>query len=308
MYKSIRWMLLGCLVFLAQGAWALAPDSIAQLYGKANLDFSQLAIKAPDIAENGAVVPVEVAEIKPRDGAHVTEISFYTDYRHDKPIASFKFGPDSVAFVSTRLKLDQTTNLYVVARWSDGQVTAGVKSIKITIGGCGGGGPGYAAESIRQQFSAPMAKSMAAAPLPYNYDLEQRERYAAINGNPVRLTAGHPVSTFSIDVDSAAYANVRRFLNGGTLPPADAVRVEEMINYFSYQYSAPDSRQRPFQLSTEMARTPWNPHSYLVRLGLKGYEVPASQIPPANLVFLVDVSGSMSGPNRLPLANRRCAC
>jgi Ca-activated chloride channel family protein len=307
MCKQMRWLLLGCLVFLAQGAWALAPASIAKLYGKSHLDFTQLAIKTPSIAENGATVPVEVAEIKPRDGAYVTEIAFFTDYRHDQPLASFSFGPDSVAYVSTRLKLDQTTNLYVVARWSDGRVTAGSKHIKITIGGCGGGS-GYAAESVRQQLYAPAAKSLArplaAAPLPPNYDLEQRERYAAIDGNPLRLTAEHPVSTFSIDVDSAAYANVRRILNGGTLPPADAVRVEEMINYFSYQYPAPDSRQRPFQLSTEMAGTPWNPHSYLVRLGLKGYEVPAAQIPPANLVFLVDVSGSMSGPNRLPLAQQ----
>lgn len=305
MYKQIRWVLLGCLAFLAQGAWALAPDSIAKVYGKASLDFTQLVIRTPDIAENGAVVPVEVAEIKPRDGAYVTEIAFFTDYRHDKPIASFNFGPDSVAYVSTRLKLEQTTHLYVVARWSDGQVTGGSKQIKITIGGCGGGS-GYVADRGHQQLSAPAAKLQARplATLAPNYDLEQRERYAAINGNPVRLTAEHPVSTFSIDVDSAAYANVRRFLNGGTLPPADAVRVEEMINYFSYQYPAPETRQRPFQLSTKMARTPWNPNSYLVRLGLKGYEVPSVQIPPANLVFLVDVSGSMSGPNRLPLAQQ----
>jgi len=308
MSKLLRWMLLGCLVFLAQGAWALAPDSIANLYGKTSLDFSLLVIKAPAIAENGATVPVEVAEIKPRDGAHVTEIAFFTDYRNDKPIARFNFGADSVATVSTRLKLEQTTNLYVVARWSDGQVTGGSTHIKVTIGGCGGGGAEHAADRVRQQYVGSMAKSMAsplvAAPLPYNYDLEQRERYAAITGNPIRQTAEHPVSTFSIDVDSAAYANVRRFLNGGTLPPADAVRVEEMINYFSYQYPAPDSRKRPFQLSTEMARTPWNPNSYLLRLGLKGYEVPSEQIPPANLVFLVDVSGSMSGPNRLPLAQQ----
>lgn len=297
MCKRLQQMLWVCLMCAAQSAWALAPESISKLYGQAMLDFQQLIIRVPDIAENGAVVPVEVSEIAPRNGAYVTEIAFYTDYLYDKPIASFRFGPDSVAYVSTRLKLAQSSNLYVVARWSDGQVSSGTKHIKITIGGCGGGSGSYAGNS---GYLAPIPLAYS-APLVPNYDVAQRERYAAIDTNPVRSAAEHPVSTFSIDVDTASYANVRRFLNGGTLPPADAVRVEEMINYFSYQYPAPNTRQQPFQLSTEMARTPWNPHSYLVRLGLKGYEVPSSQIPPANLVFLVDVSGSMFAPNRLPL-------
>lgn len=297
MCKRLQQMLWVCLMCAAQSAWALAPESISKLYGQAMLDFQQLIIRVPDIAENGAVVPVEVSEIAPRNGAYVTEIAFYTDYLYDKPIASFRFGPDSVAYVSTRLKLAQSSNLYVVARWSDGQVSSGAKHIKITIGGCGGGSGSYAGNS---GYLAPIPLAYS-APLVPNYDVAQRERYAAIDTNPVRSAAEHPVSTFSIDVDTASYANVRRFLNGGTLPPADAVRVEEMINYFSYQYPAPNTRQQPFQLSTEMARTPWNPHSYLVRLGLKGYEVPSSQIPPANLVFLVDVSGSMFAPNRLPL-------
>lgn len=297
MCKRLQQMLWVCLMCAAQSAWALAPESISKLYGQAMLDFQQLIIRVPDIAENGAVVPVEVSEIAPRNGAYVTEIAFYTDYLYDKPIASFRFGPDSVAYVSTRLKLAQSSNLYVVARWSDGQVSSGTKHIKITIGGCGGGSGSYAGNS---GYLAPIPLAYS-APLVPNYDVAQREHYAAIDTNPVRSAAEHPVSTFSIDVDTASYANVRRFLNGGTLPPADAVRVEEMINYFSYQYPAPNTRQQPFQLSTEMARTPWNPHSYLVRLGLKGYEVPSSQIPPANLVFLVDVSGSMFAPNRLPL-------
>lgn len=298
MCKRLRQMLWVCLMCAAQSAWALAPESISKLYGQAMLDFQQLIIRVPDIAENAAVVPVEVSEIAPRNGAYVTEIAFYTDYLYDKPIASFRFGPDSVAYVSTRIKLAQSSNLYVVARWSDGQVSSGAKHIKITIGGCGGGSGSYAGNS---GYLAPIPLAYS-APLVPNYDVAQRERYAAIDTNPVRSAAEHPVSTFSIDVDTASYANVRRFLNGGTLPPADAVRVEEMINYFSYQYPAPNTRQQPFQLSTEMARTPWNPHSYLVRLGLKGYEVPSSQMPPANLVFLVDVSGSMFAPNRLPLA------
>jgi Ca-activated chloride channel family protein len=127
------------------------------------------------------------------------------------------------------------------------------------------------------------------------------ERYQHLDDNPVRLAAEHPVSTFSIDVDTGAYANVRRFLNAGQLPPQDAVRVEEMINYFDYQYAAPQKRDTPFRVSTELAAAPWNSQAWLLRIGIKGFEVAAKERPPANLVFLIDVSGSMQTPDKLPL-------
>lgn len=128
-----------------------------------------------------------------------------------------------------------------------------------------------------------------------------REKYAAIKSNAVKQVAEAPVSTFSIDVDTGAYANVRRILNEGRLPPHNAVRVEEMLNYFSYDYARPNSIQPPFQVTTEMGQTPWNPNTQLLLIGLQGYDVPAQQLPPANLVFLLDVSGSMQAPNKLPL-------
>ncbi|MEN3951101.1 VWA domain-containing protein [Iodidimonas sp. SYSU 1G8] len=130
---------------------------------------------------------------------------------------------------------------------------------------------------------------------------EDRENYALLDTNPVKQAAAEPVSTFSVDVDTGAYANVRRFLNDGQLPPADAVRVEEMINYFSYDYRPPTDRTQPFSVATEVARTPWNAQTYLLRIGLKGYEAPRAARPPANLVFLLDVSGSMDSPDKLPL-------
>ena len=128
-----------------------------------------------------------------------------------------------------------------------------------------------------------------------------RENYAHYDSNPVQRVAEHPVSTFSIDVDTGSYSNVRRMLNQGQLPPADAVRVEEMVNYFSYRYPLPKDRSRPFSVSTEIAPTPWNANTHLLHIGIKGYEVPKKDIPPANLVFLVDVSGSMRAPNKLEL-------
>lgn len=128
-----------------------------------------------------------------------------------------------------------------------------------------------------------------------------RENYAQIEENPVKRAAEQPVSTFSIDVDTGSYANVRRFLNSGRLPPRDAVRVEELINYFDYDYPLPDGRQPPFRVSTELAPTPWNPKTLLMAVGIKGYELPKTKLPPANLVFLIDVSGSMEAPDKLDL-------
>jgi Ca-activated chloride channel family protein len=128
-----------------------------------------------------------------------------------------------------------------------------------------------------------------------------RENYGHYDDNPVKLVAEYPVSTFSIDVDTGAYANIRRMLNTGTLPPQDAVRAEEMVNYFSYAYQAPTDTRTPFTVIREIAPSPWNTDSYLLHLGIKGYELPVEKLPPANLVFLVDVSGSMQSADKLEL-------
>ncbi|MEJ2408506.1 MAG: VWA domain-containing protein [Novosphingobium sp.] len=128
-----------------------------------------------------------------------------------------------------------------------------------------------------------------------------RERYAAKEVSPVHIVQSEPVSTFSVDVDTGAYANVRRFLMHGSLPPESAVRTEEMINYFRYAYPRPDSREAPFSVTTDVAATPWNPQTRLLRVGLRGYDLPRDARPAANLVFLVDVSGSMRSPDKLPL-------
>ena len=128
----------------------------------------------------------------------------------------------------------------------------------------------------------------------------EREQYGTIVENPIKQVSESPVSTFSIDVDTGAYANVRRMLNAGRLPPADAVRVEEMINYFPYAYALPQGNAR-FALHTEIAPAPWNPNHQLLHIGIKGQDIAKTSLPPSNLVFLVDVSGSMNSPERLPL-------
>jgi Ca-activated chloride channel family protein len=128
-----------------------------------------------------------------------------------------------------------------------------------------------------------------------------RENYLDYDDNPVKVAVEEPVSTFSVDVDTVSYANVRRLLMQGALPPMDAVRAEEMINYFDYDYALPENRETPFAVSTEVAPSPWNADSYLVHIGIQGYEIDDAERPAANLVFLLDVSGSMDDPAKLPL-------
>ncbi len=129
------------------------------------------------------------------------------------------------------------------------------------------------------------------------------EAYGYRQDNAFLGVRENPLSTFSIDVDTASYANVRRFLNGGQRPPPDAVRIEEMVNYFPYHYRAP-AGEAPFAANLEVASAPWAPEHRLVRIGLKGREVSDAARPAANLVFLLDVSGSMDEPNKLPLVKQ----
>lgn len=133
-----------------------------------------------------------------------------------------------------------------------------------------------------------------------DFRAEPREQYEKLPDNPIHSVAQTPVSTFSVDVDTGSYANVRRFLNQGSLPPEGAVRLEEMVNYFPYGYALPTDGS-PFGVTTEVAPSPWNPHTRLLRIGIKASDRAVADLAPANLVFLVDVSGSMDRREGLPL-------
>ena len=154
---------------------------------------------------------------------------------------------------------------------------------------------GVAKKSGRTMFF-----SVGAGVQPPNWNTEN---YATIHENGFRNVLANPLSTFSIDVDNASYSNVRRYINQGELPLVDAVRIEEMINYFNYDYPEPTG-EHPFSVSTELAECPWNSNHYLMHVGLKGKSIDKSELPPSNLVFLLDVSGSMGAPNKLPLLKR----
>ncbi len=130
--------------------------------------------------------------------------------------------------------------------------------------------------------------------------MHNTEEYAPVNENIFHPALSDPLSTFSIDVDAASYSNMRRFLNNGQMPPKDAVRIEEMINYFDYDYKQPMDAT-PFSINTEVGTAPWNEKHQLVHIGIQGKEIPTKDLPASNLVFLLDVSGSMNAPNKLPL-------
>jgi Ca-activated chloride channel family protein len=159
-------------------------------------------------------------------------------------------------------------------------------------------------QSINQQLSSNIITNIVSAEtireLPEDFNTEE---YAYIVENNFKDAVKNPLSTFSIDVDAASYSNTRRFLMDGRLPPKDAVRVEEFINYFDYNYPLPES-DLPFKIYTEYSYCPWNEDNYLVHIGIKGKELIKDENIPSSLTFLIDVSGSMSPPNKLPLLKR----
>jgi Ca-activated chloride channel homolog len=169
------------------------------------------------------------------------------------------------------------------------------------------------AAGTRSSSPMPMAATEAMAPsfAPPSADTTS-VRLSDPSGNeftdfkesPIKVTAEEPVSTFSIDVDTASYSYVRRMLNDGFMPEADAVRIEEMINYFDYDYPGPESAETPFRPTMQIYPTPWNPQTQLLQIGIKGFVPPATEDVASNLTFLIDTSGSMDEPDKLPLLKR----
>ncbi len=166
--------------------------------------------------------------------------------------------------------------------------------------------PPASSTPMKAQRNGPVVAYGAPPPPPpalmqQQMDDANREGYAALVDNQIIRVADNAVSTFSIDVDTGSYSNVRRMIEQGQLPPANAVRAEEMINYFDYGYQPPARIETPFSVTTELAPAPWNPARVLMQIGIKGFEVPKSEAPPANLVFLIDTSGSMQSVDKIEL-------
>ncbi|MEO7045326.1 MAG: von Willebrand factor type A domain-containing protein, partial [Ferruginibacter sp.] len=206
----------------------------------------------------------------------------------------------ALGYASQKIKIDKQTEINVLMKNSmdtlDEAVVTSVEYDKKEA----------KADGYAQALSGRVAgKSISSSPST-GYDNEQEfntEDYSNIVENGFHKVSDDPLSTFSIDVDAASYSNVRRFLNSNQLPPAGAVRTEEMINYFKYNYPQPTGKD-PFSINTEISDCPWNKNNKLVLVGLQGKTIPTENLPASNLVFLIDVSGSMMDENKLPLVQQ----
>ena len=198
-----------------------------------------------------------------------------------------------------------------------GSITVGASPTMHGIGGGGGGSYGMvmggrrmAGKSYGARMSSRPAIIPGMAPPQNDFDAKRdnenfnTESYHGITENAFLRVGASPLSTFSIDVDTAAYANMRRMLMGGSKPPADAVRIEELVNYFSYGYKGPEKPADPFAVHTEVTAAPWAPDHLLARIGIQGRTLELAERKASNLVFLIDVSGSMSAWNKLPMLSR----
>ncbi|HTH02080.1 MAG TPA: von Willebrand factor type A domain-containing protein [Vicinamibacterales bacterium] len=253
----------------------------------------------------GAPVPGATIQITSRGSAPLTRISDATGaFSFERvPVADYNVKATLAGFkqFTTRIKVNdgKTTRLDITLELGGLTETVNVEaeSSKLQTQSAATGPP--------INFTPPQAPMPILAP-----GREQFRRYPTgdfntaaydrIDDNPFRRVAQDPLSTFSIDVDTASYANVRRFLNGGSLPPKDAVRIEELINYFRFDYPRA-GHDVPFSIHTEIAACPWNSRHRLALVGLQARPLDADKVPARNLVFLLDVSGSMMPPNRLPL-------
>jgi Ca-activated chloride channel family protein len=237
-------------------------------------------------AEDGMFMPGVVVTLKGTVNTTVTDAK--GNYSITVPSSGGTLTFSFIGFVTNKIKIGASNVINVVLSID----TAALNEVVVT---------GY---STREKKLAGIAPGVAVYQNAQASDEYQQqfntEEYDAINENIFHDAIKNPLSTFSIDVDAASYSNVRRFINNGQRPPKDAVRIEEMVNYFDYSYEQPKD-DHPFSVITEISQAPWNSKHKLVHIGLQGKKISTEKLPPSNLVFLIDVSGSMNDPNKLPL-------
>lgn len=280
-------------------AWsAVTVESAIELLfgGSKTVEDTRVILLVPDVAANGGAVPVHISTSIP-----AKRIALFQDANAKALVAVWEVHENSIAEYDVKIKLrsdGRPISVTAVVEGKDGKLYASVKTVTVALGGCDGGGDSYSS------YSSPSAGVQAyrnhLPGIPARRDPVNTEEYKFINENTFKEVDTSPLSTFSIDVDTASYANVRSYLSGRTLPPKDAVRIEEMVNYFDYDYKEPRD-SRPFYINTHVGPSIWNKRSKIVQIGLQTKQPYLSELPASNLVFLLDVSGSMYSENKLPL-------
>ncbi len=265
-------------------------DAIFQLYGaQQTRGDNRVLISAPKLASNGGMIPLQVeTSIKAKS------IAILQDVNPSSLVTVFSIFPGSIPKYALRLKMISSGNIVVVVEGLDGVLYSNSYHVEVALGGCEGGGDSYYPASAKRKVRIP-------------YKRMQQEAYSVINEKGFRQTSLSPLSTFSTDVDTASYANIRRYVfDTKRLPPKDAVRIEEMINYFDYDYAMPTGEE-PFAIHTRVGKTLWNSKTKLIQIGLQTKKLAIKKLPESNLVFLLDVSGSMNRANKLPLLTKSLA-
>ncbi|WP_406872043.1 VWA domain-containing protein [Aminobacter sp. P9b] len=217
------------------------------------------------------------------------------------PVVRSKEAPASTLKKADAERREATTELLAAAPAKPEAKAASEEAVMNEAAPVGGSAPAPMADAVASMPTLMAQPQIAPSDMPMPPQAENRDRVQEFKTNPVRSALEDPVSTFSIDVDTASYSFVRRSLKEGLLPQADTVRVEEMINYFPYDWKGPEQASVPFNTTVSVMPTPWNEHTKLMHVAIKGYDVKPAEQPKANLVFLIDVSGSMDEPDKLPL-------
>ena len=290
-------------------------SAIKLLFGNRKImDTQEIRIKAPALAENGGSVPIGI-----KTNIRASRVALFCDANPRALVIVWKVHRTSILDYKTKIKMRKTANVTVVVEGIDGNLYRKVQKVEVSIGGCGGGGGGGGGGSyippsnVRTQAYIPKPRVYRAPQRVQNVQKTQNYprvntnnsvysdgRYRYTNENSFKDVSHSPLSTFSTDVDTASYSVLRSSLNTNRLPSRELVRTEEMINYFNYDYKEPRGRE-PFYINTQVGDSIWNRDSKVVQIGLQSRNVETSNLPANNLVFLLDVSGSMNAENKLPL-------
>ncbi len=272
---------------------AVSKESAMQLlFGTTKaVEDARVIVRAPDVASGGGAIPVSVSTSIP-----AKRIALFQDTNPTALVSIWKIHEKSIQEYDVKIRMKASGNISVIVEGRDGRLYSAHRRIEVALGGCDDSGESYYSAPVRSQ-------SYGARPgmVQEKRSVHNTEEYANINENGFKEVVTSPLSTFSIDVDTASYANVRsRLMVSSYIPPKGSVRIEEMINYFDYDYKEPKD-DKPFYVNTRVGPSIWNKSSKIIQIGLQTQKADLSRLPASNLVFLLDVSGSMYSEDKLPL-------
>ncbi|RLA64141.1 MAG: hypothetical protein DRQ78_06315 [Epsilonproteobacteria bacterium] len=282
-------------------------DAIAKLYGTSKtIDDPRVKVVLSRLAENGGSIPIRITTT-----IAAKSIAVFQNANVRALVTVFSVADNTIPDYNLRIKMSQTGHVTVVVEGRDGKLYSHTQEVDVSISGCGGGCGGASNSRPNKQAYRQYAPSRqvtqayytpkSTRPMPAPDMTTSNEGYNALSENTFKEVALSPLSTLSTDVDTASYANIRRYLfENKTLPHKDVVRIEEMLNYFDYHYAEPRTRE-PFAIHTRVGESLWNNETKLLQIGLQTKKPHIERLPASNLVFLLDVSGSMGRANKLPL-------